>query len=95
MGNSETPPLGVRVPDRIRQMLDQAAKANNRSRNAEIVSRLTSSFERRETELQVGESDPKRYIDKIVLTEIEWNFMTIFRKWRPEQQLAFLSLFKE
>ena len=95
MGNSEIPPIGVRLPEELRGLIDEAAKFNSRSRNAEIVARLASSLEQQRNSLGVAESDPKPYIDKVALTEIERSFMTLFRKWRPEQQLAFLLLFKE
>lgn len=35
----------VRMPDGMRQQLKEAAKANNRTMNAEIVARLLQSFE--------------------------------------------------
>ena len=37
-------PTGVRIPSKLKSMLKEKAKANNRSMNAEIVARLEASF---------------------------------------------------
>lgn len=95
MGISEMGPIGVRLPEKLRNLIDEAAKANSRSRNSEIVARLSSSFEKIPNGYKVAESDPVAYIERIELSEIERSFVSVFRNWGPEKQLAFLSLFKE
>ena len=44
----------LRFPDGMRDLIAEAAKANNRSMNAEVVSRLQDSFEKRETRISGG-----------------------------------------
>lgn len=39
----------LRLPDGMRDLIAEEAKANNRSMNAEVVSRLQASFEKGET----------------------------------------------
>lgn len=41
-------PTGVRIPPELRDRLDEEAKRNGRSRNAEIVVLLAESLNRRE-----------------------------------------------
>lgn len=38
-------PLGLRMPPEVKEQIEAAAKANNRSMNAEIVARLQASFD--------------------------------------------------
>lgn len=40
----EDPQLRIRLPIELKEKIEEAAKANNRSMNAEIVKRLDSSF---------------------------------------------------
>lgn len=47
------PQLKVRLPDGMRDRIAEAAKANNRSMNAEIVARLEASFQPSEVD-QLG-----------------------------------------
>ena len=47
----------LRLPDRMRDQIANAAKANNRSMNAEVVSRLQNSFEKSETRTSGGSPD--------------------------------------
>lgn len=39
------PPTGVRIPDDLKDKLDEASKDSNRSLNSEIINRLKVSFE--------------------------------------------------
>lgn len=41
----ESEKFNLRLPDGMRDRIAEAAKVNNRSMNAEIVARLTASFE--------------------------------------------------
>jgi hypothetical protein len=55
----------LRFPDGMRDLIAEAAKANNRSMNAEVVSRLQSSFEKGETATGGGSPDAvARMLDK-------------------------------
>ncbi|MCZ4260971.1 Arc family DNA-binding protein [Limimaricola sp. G21655-S1] len=49
LGDSEvpprTPPYGLRLPPELKERIQVAAKASNRSMNAEIVARLLASFD--------------------------------------------------
>ena len=73
--------------------MTDAAKANGRSLNAEVIARLHSTFERPSQALGVAESDPKPYYATPGTNELEQQFLALFRRWGPEKQLAFLSLF--
>lgn len=48
----DIPPLGIRFPAALKEKIQKAANMNNRSMNAEIVARMTESFEGR-NDLQV------------------------------------------
>jgi hypothetical protein len=41
---ADIPPFGLRLPRRLKEMVDAAARANSRSMNAEITARLEQSF---------------------------------------------------
>lgn len=43
------PPFGLRMQPELKARIEEAAKANNRSLNAEIVARLESTIENDET----------------------------------------------
>lgn len=67
MKTPEKPPLAkeadkfiVRLPDGMRDRIEQAAKANQRSMNAEIVARLQFSFE-----AQSGPRDMDKFVDEL------------------------------
>ena len=47
----------LRLPDGMRDLIAEEAKANNRSMNAEVVSRLQNSFEKGETGTGGGRPD--------------------------------------
>jgi hypothetical protein len=47
----------LRFPDGMRDLIAEEAKANNRSMNAEVVSRLQNSFEKGETRTSGGSPD--------------------------------------
>ncbi|HJW25144.1 MAG TPA: Arc family DNA-binding protein [Rhodocyclaceae bacterium] len=55
-GSSKMNPLGVRIPDELRQWLKHQAVDNRRSLNAEIVVRLEESRRRQE----LGAMDTKK-----------------------------------
>ena len=93
MGIRETPPTGIRIPEDLKKQLVEVARANGRSLNAEVLARLRGSFDKQKTLLGVAESDPQVYDVPQVLSDIEKRFITLFRRWGPEKQLAFLSLF--
>ncbi len=42
---TQTPPTPVRLPDEVKEALKEAAEANDRSLNGEIVSRLRASLQ--------------------------------------------------
>lgn len=50
---SQQKPFPLRMPDELRSQLEQQAKSNNKSLNAEIVSRLSHSF------IEIGEDQAK------------------------------------
>lgn len=45
MTQKQLPPYPLRMPDDMRMAVEQSAKENGRSMNAEIVARLQASFE--------------------------------------------------
>jgi hypothetical protein len=47
--SQELRPVMTRIPERLRRRLEREAELNRRSMNAEIISRLESSFRRQET----------------------------------------------
>lgn len=47
-------PFGLRMPNELKEHLDEAAKENGRSLNAEINQRLTDSFEHQEELLEAN-----------------------------------------
>lgn len=49
----------LRLPDGMRDQIKAAAEANNRSMNAEIVARLTDSFD--QARFTITESDARRF----------------------------------
>lgn len=57
----------LRLPDGLRGQIEASAKANNRSLNAEIISRLERSFDLDDglTELNDGFSDHEKRIDQL------------------------------
>ena len=54
----------LRFPDGMRDRIAEAAKANNRSMNAEVVSRLQNSFEKGETGTGGSPDAVVRMLDK-------------------------------
>jgi hypothetical protein len=54
----------LRFPDGMRDLIAEAAKANNRSMNAEVVSRLQNSFEKGETGTGGSPDAVARMLDK-------------------------------
>jgi hypothetical protein len=55
----------LRFPDGMRDLIAEEAKANNRSMNAEVVSRLQNSFEKDEAGTGGGSPDAiARMLDK-------------------------------
>lgn len=57
----------LRLPDGLRGQIEASAKANNRSLNAEIISRLERSFDLDDglTELDEGFTDHEKRIDRL------------------------------
>lgn len=47
-------PYPIRMPQELRERLEQAAKDGNRSLHAEIVARLHQSFDTRDTDIAQG-----------------------------------------
>lgn len=93
MGIREISPTGIRIPEPLKRQLNEAAKANGRSLNAEVIARLQATFDKPRTAFGVAESDPKPYYNSEETSELERQFLALFRRWGPEKQLAFLSLF--
>lgn len=92
MGIREIPPTGIRIPEDLKKQLVEVARANGRSLNAEVLARLRGSFDKPKTLQGVAESDPQTYYVPQEISEIEKRFLTLFRRWGPEKQLAFLAL---
>lgn len=61
----------LRLPDGMRALIAEAAKASGRSMNAEIVSRLESSFEPRSYTITFDASVPPEKADEIELATLE------------------------
>jgi hypothetical protein len=51
---TDTVKLQVRLPERLRRSLEQAAKHNDWSMNTEIFNRLDGSFQREALEKEIG-----------------------------------------
>lgn len=54
----------VRLPDGMREKIAEAAKANNRSMNAEIVDRLQTSFSQERMPVPPG-ADSEKFIEAL------------------------------
>ena len=69
----------VRLPDGMRDRIAEAAKANNRSMNAEIVARLASTLEDRDTFtsamklLEQATTDIKAIVERAHTDAAYWN----------------------
>lgn len=63
----DDPHLRLRIPEALKDQIAASAVANNRSMNAEIVSRLERSFDLDSTvgELEEGQSDHERRLESI------------------------------
>lgn len=48
-------PFGLRMPAELKEKLEEEAKKNMRSLNAELVARLEESFERKVDNMEVAE----------------------------------------
>ncbi|EJL6947036.1 Arc family DNA-binding protein [Vibrio cholerae] len=48
-------PFGLRMPPELKEKLEEEAKKNMRSLNAELVARLEESFERKVDNMEVAE----------------------------------------
>lgn len=57
----------LRYPDGMREKIAAAAKANNRSMNAEIIARLQSSFEQEVAKANPAAGDPVGLGDQVRL----------------------------
>lgn len=89
----EINPFGLRLPPELKQALEREAKANHRSLNAEVVSRIKMSIEGTAPPQQRAASpDSPPYGE--LLTDGERAMLAVFRQLTPERQLALLSLFK-
>lgn len=88
----EINPFGLRMPTEVRNLVAREAKLNGRSLNAEILARLRASMDppRRRS----GSRPAAQTRDALVLTDAERAMLAVFRKFSPEKQLAFLSLFE-
>jgi len=64
----------VRLPDGMRDQIAEAAKSNNRTMNAEVVSRLQKSFEAEQrqllSEIRRMRPDGTSFIDEEALVEL-------------------------
>lgn len=90
----EIAPFGLRMPAELKERIDREAKANGRSMNTEIISRLWASFEMKQSS-QLTVMDPVRpSYGESDLSEIERQLLWIFRRLPVEKQLALVSLFK-
>lgn len=73
----------------LKARLEETAKANGRSLNAECVARLQASVEGAPRDLIKEPTAEYRS-----LTETERSMLQLFRRWTPDRQLGFLVLFK-
>lgn len=85
-------PFGVRMPADLKKALEKESKINGRSLNSEVVDRLKRSLEQPAPRNRV-ESAGTSYAAPVI-TDAERQMFVMFRKWSPDKQLAFLTLFK-
>lgn len=90
----EIAPFGLRMPAELKERIDREAKANGRSMNTEIISRLWASFEPKQTGHLQAMSPAAPSYGESELSEIERQLLRIFRRLPVEKQLALVSLFK-
>lgn len=88
----EINPFGLRLPPDLKQELVRQARANHRSLNAEIVSRLQSHMTVGPPVLSAQEIAAPRYGE--LLNDHERAMLEVFRGMSAERQLALLSLLK-
>ncbi|MBH0114214.1 Arc family DNA-binding protein [Novosphingobium sp. YJ-S2-02] len=63
----QIPPFGLRMPPGLKEQVQRAAEASNRSMNAEIVSRLENSFVAGDgAVLDIDEETVKRLIKQVI-----------------------------
>lgn len=58
-------PFGLRMPPELRDKIEEAAKRNGRSMNAEVIARLSSTFEA-EAGQQIDKAELERVVKKAV-----------------------------
>lgn len=89
-------PFGVRMPSELKELLEREAKINSRSLNSEIVDRLKKGLNR-QAMVSAGNhmaAEPATTDYANLLTDIERQFLGVFRRLPAEKQLALLSLFR-
>jgi hypothetical protein len=88
----------VRLPVELKAQLQREAFSQNRSLTAEVVRRLTESFNRTPAEAQPQQAahrvEQSRTAHGGKLSDTEAAMLAVFKKMPPEKQLALLSLFK-
>lgn len=62
MGKDKIRPFSLRLDDDVRVALEEIAKKNNRSLNAEIEARLINSLNKEQTKGELVNSDPYQQI---------------------------------
>jgi len=84
-------PFGLRLQPDLRQALTREARINNRSLNAEIVTRLKDSVDQPMVGRRPNVSPP---MAPEYMSDGAREMLAIFNRMLPEKQLALLSLFK-
>lgn len=82
------------MPPELKDRLQNAADLNGRSLNMEVIHRLMASLEARTYAGSEPLSAQSPIADYTVLSELENQVLTVFRRLPPDKQLALISLFK-
>lgn len=87
----EIAPFGLRMPAELKERIDREAKANGRSMNTEIISRLWASLELGQQ--RVMEPAIPTYVGGD-LSNHDRELLSVFRRMPAEKQIALLLLIK-
>ena len=80
------------MPPELKAALERESKINLRSLNAEVVDRLQKSLQTKPMSSYKAESPPTGAGYQSDITDVERQLLTLFRKQRPDKQLAIITV---
>lgn len=89
----EIAPFGLRMPPELKARIEAEARANGRSINTEVISRLQDSLRDQSSKRVAMEPSSPGYHDN-GLSTTDKEMLAVFRALPASKQLALLSLFK-